>query len=224
MRTPCVPPAGNPRSIGACGGRAPGRVEARGLLAPPQVTESNSLELVGVSVVHTQASSPANVVIRWCCEGHSGHVVGRRNSRSGDGFRSTALVLVMRRNSLVTGGRACGAMSRPLFAGREISSIGCKLRTFIIGKDHLVSDREAVCGRRHIRQRIHLHVVQAADALGVAIPPRHAGVAFRGHGAADYVCGQCGTLLAIGVRPGMFTSLALECGCGATNRVPDCSR
>jgi hypothetical protein len=70
------------------------------------------------------------------------------------------------------------------------------------------------------RKRIHLEVVEADEAIGFRIPHLGQGVSFRGRGAADYACGGCGTLIAIGIKPGMFSSLVLECACGALNRVP----
>jgi hypothetical protein len=71
------------------------------------------------------------------------------------------------------------------------------------------------------RRRIALDVVDSSDATGLVVPHRRDGsIAYRGHGPADYACGCCGRLLAIGVMPGMFQSLAFSCGCGALNQVP----
>ncbi len=72
-----------------------------------------------------------------------------------------------------------------------------------------------------VRRRIVLKRVSPFEATGVIVRVRRGGGAlYRGHGHADYVCGSCGSLLCIGVRPGMFRSLAFACLCGAVNQVP----
>ena len=76
---------------------------------------------------------------------------------------------------------------------------------------------------RHVRvrRRIVLEVVEQGEATGFVIP-RHASdqVMYRGEGEADYTCGCCGHMLAIGVREGLFPTLVFACGCGALNKVP----
>ncbi len=62
---------------------------------------------------------------------------------------------------------------------------------------------------RVVRDRRVLKVLDRAECVGFVVP-HHEGV-------VDYACGGCGTLLAIGVRPGMFRSLAFSCACGALN-------
>jgi len=68
-----------------------------------------------------------------------------------------------------------------------------------------------------IRDRIVLRIVESGERPGFIIPHRDGGATFRGHGSADYACGNCGLLLAIGVRPGMFRSFVFACGCGGLN-------
>ncbi len=70
---------------------------------------------------------------------------------------------------------------------------------------------------RVVRDRRVLKVVDRAECRGFVVPHHERFVAYRGDGAADYACGQCGTLLLIGVRPGMFRSLLFSCACGALN-------
>jgi hypothetical protein len=70
-----------------------------------------------------------------------------------------------------------------------------------------------------VRDRIGLRIVESGEHSGFVIP-HHAGVAaYRGTGSADYACGRCGGLLAIGVRPGMFSTFIFACACGAMNAV-----
>ena len=72
--------------------------------------------------------------------------------------------------------------------------------------------------RSETRRRIVLRVVQRGEATGFVSPSRDFDqVMYRGPGEADYVCGCCGHLLAVGVREGMFPTLAFSCGCGAIN-------
>ena len=72
-----------------------------------------------------------------------------------------------------------------------------------------------------LRERVALKLVEPRDARGLIIPGRRDGsVLYRGNGEADYACGSCGSLLCIGVRPGMFQALAFACKCGALNQVP----
>jgi len=69
------------------------------------------------------------------------------------------------------------------------------------------------------RERVVLEIVEDDASRGFAVPARDDGApAFRGMGDLDYVCGRCTRLLAIGVRPGVFSSLVLRCQCGALNR------
>ena len=70
-----------------------------------------------------------------------------------------------------------------------------------------------------VRDRIALRVVERGEHSGFVIP-HHSGVAaYRGTGSADYACGRCGGLLAIGVRPGMFGTFIFACACGAMNAI-----
>jgi hypothetical protein len=70
------------------------------------------------------------------------------------------------------------------------------------------------------RARYVLQVAEYGETAGFVVPGRRDGsVAYRGLGPADYACGSCGGLIAIGVRPGMFRSLVFPCCCGALNRV-----
>jgi hypothetical protein len=71
---------------------------------------------------------------------------------------------------------------------------------------------------RAMRRRIALRKVSPAEATGVIVRVRR-GALYRGGGDADYACGACGSLLCIGVRAGMFRSLAFACLCGAVNQV-----
>ncbi len=73
--------------------------------------------------------------------------------------------------------------------------------------------------RTWLRSRIVLRVVEPGDAMGFVIPHQAGSAAFRGSGGADYACGGCGRLLAIGVRPGMFQSFVFACACGSLNQV-----
>ncbi len=71
------------------------------------------------------------------------------------------------------------------------------------------------------RERIVLDVVERAAPRRFVISPHGDGsAAYQGLGASDYVCGACGRPVAVGVRPGMFQSLAFACPCGALNQVP----
>jgi hypothetical protein len=72
---------------------------------------------------------------------------------------------------------------------------------------------------RFLRSRVVLRVVDPGEARGFVIPHGAGAAAFRGSGSADYSCGACGSLLAIGVRPGMFQSFVFSCRCGALNQV-----
>jgi len=85
----------------------------------------------------------------------------------------------------------------------------------------LLKDKHPGTLARVVRRRIVLSVVQWGEGADLAIPS-HASeqVIYRGAGDADYVCGCCGHLLAVGVREGMFPAVVLPCGCGALNRVP----
>jgi hypothetical protein len=75
----------------------------------------------------------------------------------------------------------------------------------------------AVTGQR---ARYRLQVAEHGETVGFVVPGRRDGsVAYRGLGPADYTCGGCGGILAIGVRPGMFRSLVFPCRCGALNSV-----
>lgn len=74
--------------------------------------------------------------------------------------------------------------------------------------------------RSRARERIALEVVDSSDARGLLVLPGPDGsVLFRGQGNADYACGRCGHLLAIGIRRGMFQRFAFACACGAVNQV-----
>jgi hypothetical protein len=68
------------------------------------------------------------------------------------------------------------------------------------------------------RRRVVLKPVAPLEATGLIIPYRR-DARYRGYGEADYLCGSCGSLLCIGVRPGMFQCLAFACGCGTLNQV-----
>ncbi len=68
-----------------------------------------------------------------------------------------------------------------------------------------------------VRDRRVLRVVATGERCGFIVAHHEGVAAYRGDGAVDYACGGCGTLLAIGVRPGMFRSLAFSCACGALN-------
>ena len=83
---------------------------------------------------------------------------------------------------------------------------------------------DAVCeggyGSPVSRARYVLRVAEGGETAGFVLPTRrHGTVIYRGLGPADYACGDCGRLLAAGVRPGMFRSLVFSCVCGALNRV-----
>ena len=74
---------------------------------------------------------------------------------------------------------------------------------------------------RAARQRVVMRVLEAHQATGFVIPPPRAGsVLCRGLGCEDYACGDCGRLLAIGMRPGVFARFVFACGCGAWNQLP----
>ncbi len=74
---------------------------------------------------------------------------------------------------------------------------------------------------RVVRDRRVLKVLDGAERRGFVVPHHEGVAAYRGEGGADYACGNCGTLLAIGVRPGMFRSLVFACACGALNALDD---
>ncbi len=74
---------------------------------------------------------------------------------------------------------------------------------------------------RVVRDRRVLKVLDRAECVGFVVPHHEGVAAYRGDGAADYACGRCGTLLAIGVRPGMFRSLVFACACGALNALDE---
>jgi hypothetical protein len=68
-----------------------------------------------------------------------------------------------------------------------------------------------------VRDRHVLQVVASGERCGFIVA-HHDGVpAYRGEGTLDYACGGCGSLLAVGVRPGMFRSFTFSCACGALN-------
>ena len=74
---------------------------------------------------------------------------------------------------------------------------------------------------RNDHRRVVLHTVEIGEASGFVIPShRYGSTPYRGQGELDYSCGNCGHLLAIGVRPGTFRTVLLACGCGALNKVP----
>ncbi len=70
-----------------------------------------------------------------------------------------------------------------------------------------------------LRDRVTLAVVEPGEARGFVIPHQQGCAVFRGGGPADYACGKCGSLLAIGVTPGMFRTFVFACACGAFNAV-----
>jgi len=71
------------------------------------------------------------------------------------------------------------------------------------------------------RLRVVLRVLEAHQATGFLIPaPRGGAVVCRGPGGEDYACGDCGRLLAIGMRSGTFARFVFACGCGAWNQLP----
>ncbi len=84
----------------------------------------------------------------------------------------------------------------------------------MLGEDAVAPKRA-----RFLRTRVVLKVVDSADARGFVVPHQAGTASFRGSGGADYACGACGALLAIGVRPGMFQTFVFACGCGALNEV-----
>ena len=84
----------------------------------------------------------------------------------------------------------------------------------------MLSQNEPRCVPCRARQRIVLEVVSSSDARGLLVAPGADGsVLFHGPGDADYACGRCGRLLAIGIRPGMFQRFVFACVCGAVNQV-----
>lgn len=70
---------------------------------------------------------------------------------------------------------------------------------------------------RVVRDRRVLKVLDGGERRGFVVAHHDGLAAYRGDGGADYACGNCGALLAIGVRPGMFRSLVFACACGALN-------
>jgi hypothetical protein len=77
----------------------------------------------------------------------------------------------------------------------------------------------ASTGKVRIRDRLMLKVVEPGERRGFVISPLQGAAAYRGSGDADYVCGTCGALLAVGVRRRMFLSFVFACPCGALNAV-----
>jgi hypothetical protein len=70
-------------------------------------------------------------------------------------------------------------------------------------------------------ERLLLEAVDLGDAAGFVIPSNpDRSATYRGRGELDYACGNCGALLCIGVRRGLFRSLLFSCACGVLNRVP----
>ena len=75
--------------------------------------------------------------------------------------------------------------------------------------------------RPWLRKRLALEIVDLGDAAGFVIPAnRDRSAVYRGWGDLDYACGNCGALVCIGARRGLFWSLLFSCTCGALNRVP----
>lgn len=70
-----------------------------------------------------------------------------------------------------------------------------------------------------VRERVALDPVDLSDAAGLVIPATRSAT-YRGWGDLDYCCGECGAVLCIGVRRGLFRALLFACACGALNRVP----
>jgi hypothetical protein len=71
------------------------------------------------------------------------------------------------------------------------------------------------------RERIVLATLSIGGRAAVVVPPGMAGAPiYRGPGRVDYLCGQCGAVLCDGVSPGMFSSLAFACRCGAVSALP----
>jgi hypothetical protein len=65
-----------------------------------------------------------------------------------------------------------------------------------------------------------LKVISARLLPGFMVPPpAGGGPAYAGRRELDYQCGACGGLLASGVGPGAFASIAFQCRCGAVNLV-----
>ncbi len=83
----------------------------------------------------------------------------------------------------------------------------------------MFDDEQATRTRPAWRRRMVLQVVPDYDCRGFVIPHHEGRASYRGSGAADYACGACGWLLAVGVRPGMFRSFVFACRCGALNAV-----
>jgi hypothetical protein len=70
---------------------------------------------------------------------------------------------------------------------------------------------------------IELKVTSAPGAdAGVSQPPHGAGPLFRGNGGTDYLCGNCGFVIASGMSAAQrvpFDSTTCP-ACGATNELP----
>lgn len=70
-----------------------------------------------------------------------------------------------------------------------------------------------------VRERVALRTVEPGERSGFLIPHHDGVAAYRGTGPADYTCGRCASLLAMGVRRGMFRTFLFACACGAVNAV-----
>ncbi len=80
-------------------------------------------------------------------------------------------------------------------------------------------DRAGPEGPAPTRERLQLRLVERGEHSGFVIPHHDGAAVYRGTGPADYACGRCAKLLAVGVRRGMFRTLIFACVCGAMNVV-----
>jgi hypothetical protein len=51
----------------------------------------------------------------------------------------------------------------------------------------------------------------------ILVVPEDGAPAFRGTGGTNFVCGECGALLAEGVNAHHWTNIFIRCRCGAMN-------
>jgi hypothetical protein len=69
---------------------------------------------------------------------------------------------------------------------------------------------------------INLKITHAPTDIAAGPPPRSAGPLLRGTGDTDYLCGNCGFVIASGMGPRQRVSLdCVTCSaCGAENQLP----